>query len=228
MRFIALILTVAMLCGFTYGYINNPSTGKLDKVTVAISSNDLPIFGNASTAKRLSANGTNCSAGQSALGIDASGNAEGCFGVASGSGTSTGTNTGDQTITLTGDATGSGMGSFAVSVGKINGVSPLVKPFTPVLHSFTVTGSPILTGKYAQVGDLVTFLVTINPNGGTVASVGGTSYITGAPSAVNGWGTCFFMNAATGTGYVSGISIVPATWAATSVTTYVSGFYWVN
>jgi hypothetical protein len=37
------------------------------------------ISGNAGTATALATNGTNCSAGQAALGVDASGNAEGCF-----------------------------------------------------------------------------------------------------------------------------------------------------
>lgn len=39
------------------------------------------------------------------------------------SGASSGTNTGDQTITLTGDTTGSGIGSFAVTVAKIQGAA---------------------------------------------------------------------------------------------------------
>jgi hypothetical protein len=37
------------------------------------------LTGNASTATALAANGTNCSAGQAAQGVDASGNAESCF-----------------------------------------------------------------------------------------------------------------------------------------------------
>lgn len=37
------------------------------------------ISGNAGTATALAANGTNCNAGESPLGIDASGNSEGCF-----------------------------------------------------------------------------------------------------------------------------------------------------
>lgn len=37
------------------------------------------ISGNAGTATALAANGTNCSAGQAALGVDASGNSEGCW-----------------------------------------------------------------------------------------------------------------------------------------------------
>lgn len=39
------------------------------------------ISGNAGTATALAANGTNCSAGQAPLGVDASGNSEGCYSV---------------------------------------------------------------------------------------------------------------------------------------------------
>ncbi len=44
-----------------------------------IPNNSANTSGNAATATALSANGTNCSAGQAALGVDASGNAEGCW-----------------------------------------------------------------------------------------------------------------------------------------------------
>ncbi|MEW5951707.1 MAG: hypothetical protein GX447_01505 [Elusimicrobia bacterium] len=40
------------------------------------------VSGNAGTATALAANGSNCSAGNSPLGVDASGNAEGCYDVA--------------------------------------------------------------------------------------------------------------------------------------------------
>lgn len=66
--------------------------------------------GNAGTATALAANGTNCSAGNAPLGVDASGNAEGCFGVqaagtyltalGSGFGTTTGTTITHSTSTL--------------------------------------------------------------------------------------------------------------------------------
>ena len=51
--------------------------------TFAYTSSD--ITGNAATATALAANGTNCSAGQAPLGVDASGNAEGCFTPSGGS-----------------------------------------------------------------------------------------------------------------------------------------------
>ena len=50
--------------------------GKADTCGVADSAT-----GNAGTASALAANGTNCSSGQAPLGVDASGNAEGCFAV---------------------------------------------------------------------------------------------------------------------------------------------------
>lgn len=57
----------------------------------------------ATTASALAGDGTNCSIGSAAQGVDASGNAQGCFAVPSGTGTVSGTNTGDQT-TITGNA----------------------------------------------------------------------------------------------------------------------------
>lgn len=47
---------------------------------------DSAMTGNSATATALAANGTNCSAGQAPLGVDASGNAEGCW-TPTGSGT---------------------------------------------------------------------------------------------------------------------------------------------
>jgi len=48
------------------------------------------LTGNASTASALAANGTNCSAGSYALGVDASGNSEGCTTAYTAAGTHTG------------------------------------------------------------------------------------------------------------------------------------------
>lgn len=60
------------------------------------------ISGNAGTATALAANGTNCSAGSYALGVDASGNAEGCTVATTGTVTSV---TGTYPILSTGGAT---------------------------------------------------------------------------------------------------------------------------
>lgn len=62
-----------------------------------------------------------------------------------------GTNTGDQTISLTGDVVGSGTGSFATTVGKINGVS-LAALSTGILKNTTATGAPSI----AVAGDFPT------------------------------------------------------------------------
>ena len=59
------IPTNPVLPGTTSGTFSGPLTGT--------------VTGNASTATALAANGTNCGAGQAAAGVDASGNAEGCF-----------------------------------------------------------------------------------------------------------------------------------------------------
>ncbi len=72
------------------------------------------ISGNATTATALAANGSNCSAGSYALGVDASGAAEGCTVAATGSGdavlaatqTWTGINTFTSTMSITGYAPG--------------------------------------------------------------------------------------------------------------------------
>lgn len=70
------------------------------------------LSGNASTSSALAANGTNCGAGEAAVGVDASGNAEGCFTPSSGSSAfnsiTSGTNTTAAMVVGTG-------GSLAVS-----------------------------------------------------------------------------------------------------------------
>jgi hypothetical protein len=54
---------------------------------------------------------------------------------------------------------------------------------TPVLNSFTVTGTPILTGNYSTTRTVargtVTATIKIDPNGGTIAATGGVSNVTG-------------------------------------------------
>lgn len=64
-------LTIAALSGLV---------GAHNGLTYAVSTSSLnaSITGNAGTATALAANGTNCSSGSYALGVDASGNAEGC------------------------------------------------------------------------------------------------------------------------------------------------------
>lgn len=73
--------------------------------------------GNAATATALAANGTNCSAGSYALGVDASGNAEGCTAASSGSVTE---------VTATSPVTSSG-GSTPDIGFNWNAVSGIIK-----------------------------------------------------------------------------------------------------
>jgi len=72
---------------------NTPSTivqrdasGNFSGGTITATTFTGALSGNATTATALAANGTNCGAGQAAAGVDASGNAEGCFAVGSGTG----------------------------------------------------------------------------------------------------------------------------------------------
>jgi hypothetical protein len=99
--------------------------------------------------------------------------------TASDNATVSGTNTGDQTITLTGDVTGTGTGSFATTVGKINGTS-LAGLATGILKNTTTTGVPSI----AVAADFP----TLNQNTtGTASNVTGTVVIanggTGATTA---------------------------------------------
>ncbi len=87
--------------------------------TVALTSSS--ITGNAATATALAANGSNCSAGSYALGVDASGNAEGC--------------TVETTGTVTSVATGTGLtGGTITSTGTVS-----------MSYSATLAGDPALT-----------------------------------------------------------------------------------
>lgn len=49
--------------------------------------------------------------------------------------------------------------------------------FTPTLVDFTITGTPIVTGSIRRSGSMCFIEIKIDPNGGTIASVPGTSYI---------------------------------------------------
>lgn len=86
------------------------------------------LSGNASTASALAANGTNCSAGNYPLGVDASGNSEGC--TAAGTGTVT-------SVTAT------------YPILSTGGATPVI---STAFSSSTLTASSPLTGSFAQVG----------------------------------------------------------------------------
>jgi hypothetical protein len=80
---------VRILDGTTPKISLTKSTGTVTATTFAGA-----LTGNASTATALASNGTNCPAGQSPLGVDASGNAEGCWTPAGGGGSGTVTSVG--------------------------------------------------------------------------------------------------------------------------------------
>lgn len=110
----------------------------------------------------------------------------------------TGTNTGDQTITLTGDATGSGTGSFAVTVGKINGTA-LSGLATGILKNTTTTGVPSI----AVAGDFPT--LNQNTSGSSASCTGNAATATALATAraINGTnfdGTAAISISATATG----------------------------
>lgn len=98
-----------------------------------------------------------------------------------------GTNTGDQTITLTGDATGSGTGSFAVNVGKINGVDlsglasglllntggTLSRAIPGTNYAAPTSGSAVLSGNAAGGFANVTIGTGLSFSGGTLSATGG-------------------------------------------------------
>jgi hypothetical protein len=48
--------------------------------------------------------------------------------------------------------------------------------FNPSFTNLTVTGSPVATGRFTQIGKLAYYRVLITANGGTTASAGGTTY----------------------------------------------------
>jgi len=56
--------------------------------------------------------------------------------------------------------------------------------WTPVLNGFTTSGSPILTGKYWRIAKHVTVYSSLDPDGGSIVSTGGTSNISGLPFTV--------------------------------------------
>lgn len=107
------------------------------------------LNGNAGTATALAANGTNCAAGEAAQGVDASGNAEGCFTPAgSGSGTPGGADTQVQF---------NNAGSFAGDAGMT---------FNSGTNVLTVTGGVVanLTGNASGNAGTATALASNGAN----------------------------------------------------------------
>jgi len=63
MKKLALILSAILLCGFTYGYKNNPQTGKPDIVVTAAATTDISGCDNFTTLHIGTANGLSMTAG---------------------------------------------------------------------------------------------------------------------------------------------------------------------
>lgn len=128
------------------------STIRAATATLADSATTAATATTATTATALGSNGSNCSAGSAAQGVDAAGNAEGCFAVPSGTGTVSGTNTGDQsTITgnagtataLAADGSNCGAGQFAAGVdasGSAQGCAALPTTISGTANQIAVSG----------------------------------------------------------------------------------------
>lgn len=112
------------------------------------------ITGNAGTSTALAANGANCSAGQAALGVDASGASEGCFTPAGTYAHPTGdgnlhvpaTSTTNSGKVLTAGATAGSLSWATPTVGTVTGVTgtaPVVSSggAAPVISMAAATGS---------------------------------------------------------------------------------------
>lgn len=158
------------------------------------------LIGNSSTATALAANGTNCSAGNYPLGVDASGNAESC--TAAGTGTVTGVTGGwpilssggaTPNITWGGIATSSNIAAasgflYATGVNTFASVatsSPLSMSISG--NAATVTTNANLTGVVTSVGNATSFAASPTFSGtvtGTSFSGAGTG-LTGTASSLN-------------------------------------------
>lgn len=77
--------TKAPALGADDNYVTDSEKIKLSNLTGTNTGDQTTVSGNAGTATALAANGGNCSAGQAALGVDASGAAEGCWTPSAGS-----------------------------------------------------------------------------------------------------------------------------------------------
>lgn len=100
------------------------------------------------------------------------------------------------------------------------------------MTSFTVVGSPIATGRYVRNGKLVTCWATLNPNGGTIASIAATSLLQGLPFTPTMRSTCTVsddLGTSVGIGLVNvfGLVYTPA-WVASGVLKTVQFSYYIG
>ncbi len=95
------------------------------------------VTGNAGTATALAANGTNCAAGEASKGVDASGNAEGCFTPAGG---------------------GGGSSNSFETIDASSGTDPVADSATDTL---TLSGGTGITVTGSSTTDTVTIATTV-------------------------------------------------------------------
>lgn len=146
------------------------------------------ISGNAGTATALAANGTNCSAGNYPLGVDASGNAESCTAASGGSGV---VNSGTADRVAIYDSAGTTIDSSSVlsdngtniGIGTVGPVSKLQVNGTITATAFSGAG----TGLTGTASSLTAGTVTTNANlTGDVTSSGNAATIADSVT-VTGW-----------------------------------------
>jgi hypothetical protein len=164
-----------------------------------------------------------------------------------GTGVTTSTGTGSTVLsaapTLSGNVTlstgnlivASGQGiDFSATPGT--GTSELLADYeegtwTPILNSFTQVGVATATGRYTKIGNTVYIYCQIVA-GTTIASIAGTSNITGLPFVVGKSGGCIINNVSTalsdgtGTIYEAG-PIYLCSWAVTGQAHTIDGTYFV-
>lgn len=141
-------------------YKCEPTAGDCD---TAAEWRKLNTTGNATTATALAANGANCSAGNSPLGVDASGAAEGCFAVL--------------TAEVDGSTTNEIQNLFE-TISTSSGTSPVADSATDTL---TLTGGTGITITGVAGTDTITIATTVvdtDTNANTICA-GTTTYLDG-------------------------------------------------
>lgn len=136
------------------------------------------ITGNAGTATALAANGTNCSAGQAALGVDASGNAEGCF-----------TPTGTYSLPIT-DSTSTTSSTTAASATAVKAAYDLANG--KASPNANTTGSAASLSVSGQTGLITITGITSTNRAKTVRDAADTILELGGsytPTGTWGWGS---------------------------------------
>jgi hypothetical protein len=145
------------LSGLATGLLKNTTLTGVPSIAVSGTDYVIPA-GNIATATALAANGTNCSAGNYPLGVDASGNAEGCTAAATGNALTSNplsqfaSTTSAQLLGTLSDATGTGPVVFGTSptlttprVAQINDANGnagiILTATTSAVDQLTVTNS---------------------------------------------------------------------------------------